>query len=77
MSGVLSGPTDEEMGARDAERCHSDICDHVRDRSLPEVRLALVGLTEHIADLHRALGDLLPGSECPFVRAAENGRKPT
>jgi hypothetical protein len=32
------------------------------------VNLALVGLTQHIDDLHRALGDLKDGP-CPFVRA--------
>ena len=37
--------------------------------------LAIIGLVEHIEDLHRELGDLRPDGLCPFVRAVWKRRR--
>lgn len=55
-------PTVEAAGAADA--VYGSLAD----------QLALVGLVEHIRDLHRELGDL-PDGDCPFVRAVLRQRR--
>jgi hypothetical protein len=77
-------PVDPEDGAVSASADHSstdpqaepagispiDTTVEAAAAAVPFYRdLAMAGLIEHIADLHRELGDI-PGSECPFVRAA-------